>query len=66
MKQLNSFAVLSPNGADRITFAYDEIDDMTGEPVRKQVKQSFYVIDQTVKAHIDAIRQYIIENKLGE
>lgn len=66
MKQLNSFAVLSPNGNDRVTFAYDEIDDQTGEPIKKQVKQSFYVIDQALKAHVDAIRQFITANKLGE
>lgn len=66
MKQLNSFAVLSPNGNDRITFAFDEVDDQTGEPIRRQVKQSFYVVDQTLKAHVDAIRQYIADNKLGE
>ena len=66
MKQLNSYAVLSPNGNDRITYAFDEIDDVTGEPIRRQVKQSFYVIDQELKAHVDAIRQYITDNKLGE
>lgn len=66
MKQLTSFAVLSPNGNDRITFAYDVIDETTGEPIQRQVKKSFYVLDSEVEAHIDAIKQYIKDNKLGE
>lgn len=66
MKQLTSFAVLSPNGNDRITFAYDVIDETTGEPIQRQVKKSFYVLDSTVEAHIDAIKQYIKDNKLGD
>lgn len=66
MKQLTSLAVLSPNGNDRITFAYDVIDDTTGEPVQRQVKKSFFVTDASVEAHINAIRQYIKDNKLGD
>lgn len=66
MKQMTSFAILSPNGNDRITFAYDEINEATGEPVRRQVKKSFFVTDAAVEAHINAIRQYIKDNKLGD
>lgn len=64
MKQLSSFMALSINGGDRITFTYDEINEETGEAVSQNNKGSFYVVDSTLKSHIEAIREYIRENKL--
>lgn len=64
MKQLSSFMALNINGGDRISFTYDEIDDNTGEPVSTNNKKSFYVIDNGLRAHIEAIRDFIRENKL--
>ena len=55
---------LSVNGGDRISLTYDEVDDATGESVSQNNKLSFYVIDSNLKAHVDAIRDYIRENKL--
>lgn len=65
MKQLSSFMVLNVNGGDRVSFTYDEINDETGEVISSNNKQSFYVVDNELKAHIDAIRDYIRENKLS-
>lgn len=65
MKQLSSFMVLNVNGGDRVSYTYDEIDPETGEQTSTNNKQSFYVVDETLRGHIDAIRDYIRENKLS-
>lgn len=64
MKQLSSFMALSINGGDRITFTYDEINEDTGEAVSQNNKGSFYVLDKTLLNHLNAVRDYIRENKL--
>lgn len=64
MQQLSSFMVLSAGGGDRIAFTYDEIDSETGEAVSQNNKKNFYVVDNTLQKHVDAIRKYIRENKL--
>lgn len=64
MKQLSSFMALSINGGDRITFTYDEINEDTGEAVSQNNKGSFYVLDKTLLNHLNAVRNYIRENKL--
>lgn len=66
MKQLSSFMVLNVNGGDRVSFTYDEINDETGEPISTNNKKNFFVVDATLRSHIEAIRDYIRENKLGE
>lgn len=65
MKQLSSFMVLNVNGGDRVSYTYDEIDDKTGELVNANVKESFYVVDANLREQIEAIRDYIRENKLA-
>lgn len=65
MKQLSSFMALSVNGGDRISFTYDEIDPKTGNLVSTNNKESFFVVDDALRAHVDAIRDYIRENKLA-
>lgn len=64
MKQLSSFMVLNIDGGDRVSFTYNEINGETGEPVSTNNKRNFYVVDDALKNHIDAIRSYIRENKL--
>lgn len=64
MKQLSSFMVLNVNGGNRISFTFDEIEDTTGEPVSQNNKKNFYVVDDKLAKHIEAIRAYIRENKL--
>lgn len=64
MKHLNSFVALNINGGDRLSFTYDEIDENTGEPISVNNKKSFYVVDSGLSAHINAIREYIRDNKL--
>lgn len=66
MKQLSSFMVLNINGGDRVSFTFDEINPETGEPISQNNKQNFYVVDSALSKHIEAIRNYIRENKLSD
>ena len=65
MKQLSSYLVLSVNGGDRVSYTYDEIDENTGEMVNSNVKESFYVVDEELRGHVEAVRAYIREHKLA-
>lgn len=64
MKQLSSYLALSVNGTDRISYTYDEVDPETGDLVSTNNKESFFVVDETLRGHVDAIRDYIREHKL--
>lgn len=64
MKQLSSFLVLNVNGGDRVSYTYDEINDETGEPISTNNKGNFYVVDEELREHINAIRDFIRINKL--
>ncbi len=66
MKQLASFIVLNVNGGDRISFTYDNIDNETGTPVESNIKETFFAVDANLKSHIEAIRDFIRENKLED
>lgn len=66
MKQLSSFLVLNVSGGDRISYTYDEIDGNTGELTNSNVKESFFVVNDDLRDHVEAIRGYIRENKISE
>lgn len=66
MKQLSSFQVLNLNGGDRISYTFDEINAETGEPISTNNKANFYAVDATLKAHIEAVREYIRTHKLAD
>jgi hypothetical protein len=66
MKQLSSFMVLNIDGGDRVAYTYNEIDDSTGEPISRNNKGNFYVVDDELKVHIDAIRNFVKDNKLND
>ena len=63
MKQLSSFMVLNINGGDRISYTYDQ---STGNLVSTNNKESFFVVDETLRTHVEAIRSHIRENRLAE
>lgn len=65
MKQLSSYMVLSVNGGDRVSFTYDTIDEDTGDVVDTNTKESFFVVDEGLRGHVDAIRDYIRQHKLA-
>lgn len=64
MKQLSSLMILNVDGGDRISYTYNEINEETGEPISTNNKKNFYVVDQELAVHINAIRDYIRLNKL--
>jgi hypothetical protein len=66
MKQLSSFMALAVNGGDRISYTYDEIDESTGDLVSTNSKESFFVVDDGLRGHLNAIRDYIRQNRLAE
>ena len=65
MKQLSSFLALAVNGGDRVSFTYDEINGETGNVESSNNKESFFVVDSELRSHIEAVRDYIRENKLS-
>lgn len=65
MKNLSSFMVINFNGGDRVSFTYDTIDENTGDVIDTNTKESFFVVDETLRSHIEAVRNYIRENKLS-
>ena len=66
MKQLSSVLILSVNGSERISYTYDTIDAETGELIDANTKENFFAIDETLRGHIEAIRDYIRTHKLGQ
>lgn len=64
MKQLSSYMVLNVNGGNRVSYTYDEIDEATGDVISTNNKGSFFAVDANLKSDIEAIRDYIRENKL--
>ena len=65
MKQLSSFMVLAVNGGDRISYTYDEVDADTGDLVSTNNKGSFFIVDEALRGHVEAVREFIRENKLA-
>ena len=66
MKQLSSFMALSVSGGDRISFTYDTIDDETGDIIDTNTKESFFVVDNDLRSHVDSVRDWIRSHKLAE
>jgi hypothetical protein len=66
MKQLSSFMALSVSGGDRISYTYDEIDESTGDLVSTNNKESFFVVDDGLRGHLNAIRDHIRQNRLAD
>ena len=64
MKQLSSFMALNIDGGDRISYTYNEINDETGEPISTNNKGNFYVVNEELSGHINAVREFIRKNKL--
>lgn len=66
MKQLSSFLALNVNGGDRISYTYDTIDPVTGEVTDSNTKESFFVVDEELRGHINAVRDWLREHKLSD
>lgn len=66
MRQLSSFMVLNVDGGDRISYAYNEVDERTGGFISQNNIGNFIVLNNELEGHINAIREYIRQNKLEE
>lgn len=66
MKQLSSYMVLSVSGGDRISLTFDEINAETGDVESTNNKVTFFVTDAGLRSHVEAIRDWIRQNKLAE
>ena len=64
MKLLSSFMAMNAKGGDRVSFTFDVINEETGEAISENNKKSFFVVDEDLRENINAIRDYIRENKL--
>lgn len=62
MKNLSGFNVINISGTDRIAFTFDEIDE-NGELISQNNKKQFFVVDDSLKTHIQAIKDFIEANK---
>lgn len=65
MKQLSSFMALNVNGGDRVSYTYDTLNE-DGDLIDTNTKESFFVVDETLRGHINAIRDYIREHKFSD
>lgn len=64
INRLTSFASLTTGEGSRLAYTYSVVDETTGEVKSSNNKGSFVVMDETLQAHVDAIRDYINQNKL--
>lgn len=60
--ELNSFMIVNINGVDRISFTYNELDS-NGTQISCNNKKNFNVENDSLKNHIDKIKEYIIDNQ---
>lgn len=56
---LRAFQVIEKDGVHMVSSTYNVIDSETGEPVKQNVKDSFYAMDSDLAGHIDAVIEYI-------
>lgn len=66
IKQLSSFMALAVNGGDRVSYTYDTIDPDTGDLISSNNKESFFVVDEGLRAQLEAVRDFIREHKLAD
>lgn len=66
MKQISSILILSVNGGDRISVTYDVIDADSGRLIDSNIKENFFAVNPSLHEHVEAIRDYIRTNQLGE
>lgn len=63
MKILRAFQVINQDGGYVLSSTFNEIDDL-GNISKRNEKDSFYVIDEEMKTHIESIESYI-KNRLN-
>ena len=64
MKILRAFQVIKRDGTHSVSSTYNEVDEQ-GNITTNNAKDSFIAVNPEVQAHIQAIEQYILENRLS-
>ena len=65
MKILRAFQVINRDGMFNVSSTYNEVDAQ-GNITKLNEKDSFIAVDTTLQAQIEAIEDYIRENRLAE
>jgi len=65
MKILRAFQVINKDGMHTVSSTYNEVDEQ-GNITKLNAKDSFVAVDTALQAHINAVEQYIMENRLTE
>lgn len=63
MKILRGFQVINRDGGRSISSTYNEVDE-SGNEIKKNAKDSFFVVDPEISAALDIVEKYIKENRL--
>lgn len=65
INRLTGVALLTTGEGDRVAFTYSTLD-ADGNLVSGNNKGSFVVLDEELRRHMEAIRNYVTENKLSK
>ena len=66
IRKVTSFMALNVDGIDKIVYTYSEIDSDTGKEIIGNQKKNFYAVSKEVSDAIDLIKNYILQNQLGD
>ncbi len=58
MKIMTGFAVINDRNGERITYTYDEVDDL-GNITKSNIKESYLVLDQDTKDAISSLKTLV-------
>lgn len=58
MRILTGFAVINDRNGERVTYTYDEVDDL-GNIIKSNVKESYLALEQETKDAIANLRALI-------
>lgn len=65
MKKLTSFVFHNVGAGGRISYTFSEIDK-NGNPISENNRDGFYVVDDELQGHVDAILDHINANRLNK
>ena len=63
MRILTGFAIINDRNGERVTYTYDEVDDL-GNIIKSNIKESYLALDQNTKDAIASLRD-IIETRMN-
>ena len=66
IRKVTSFMALNVDGIDKIVYTDSEINADTGKEIIGNQKRNFYAVSKEVSDAINVIRNYILENQLGD